>query len=152
MRGIARHTAKTIGNFWVDLTRVTYYLLLPICAVYAVVLVSQGMIQNFKPFDTAALTEPVHAQVEKKNDKGETVKGPDGKAVMEDQVTDTQIDRARADGFADRDQDAWHKRRRLYQRQRRAALREPNAVLEFPPNPVDLRDSERFDLLSRPHG
>ena len=90
VRGIARHTAKTIGNFWVDLTRVTFYLLLPISAVYALVLVSQGMIQNFKPFDTAALTEPVHAQVEKKNDKGETVKGPDGSAVMEDQVTDTQ--------------------------------------------------------------
>jgi K+-transporting ATPase ATPase A chain len=90
VRGIARHTAKTIGNFWVDLTRVTYYLLLPICVVFAVVLVSQGMIQNFKPFDSAVLTEPVHAQVEKKNDKGETVKGPDGKAVMEDQVTDTQ--------------------------------------------------------------
>jgi K+-transporting ATPase ATPase A chain len=48
------------------------------------------MIQNFKPFDTATLTEPVHAQVEKKDDKGETVKGPDGKAVMEEQVTDTQ--------------------------------------------------------------
>jgi potassium-transporting ATPase potassium-binding subunit len=90
VRGIARHTAKTIGNFWVDLTRVTYYLLVPICVVFAVVLVSQGMIQNFKPFDTAALTEPVHSQVEKKDDKGETVKGPDGKAVMEEQVTDTQ--------------------------------------------------------------
>ena len=90
VRGIARHTAKAIGNFWVDLTRVTYYLLLPICVVFAVVLVSQGMIQNFKPFDTATLTEPVHAQVEKKDDKGETVKGPDGKAVMEEQVTDTQ--------------------------------------------------------------
>src|SRR5476649_2396113 len=90
VRGIARHTSKTIGNFWVDLTRVTYYLLLPICVVFAVVLVSPGMIQNFTPFDTAALTEHVHAQVEKKNDKGETVKGPDGKAVMEEQVTDTQ--------------------------------------------------------------
>ena len=50
VRGIARHTAKTIGNFWVDLTRVTYYLLLPICVVFAIVLVSQGMIQNFKPY------------------------------------------------------------------------------------------------------
>ena len=152
VRGIARHTAKTIGNFWVDLTRVTYYLLLPICVVFAVVLVSQGMIQNFKPFDTAALTEPVHAQVEKKDDKGETVKGPDGKAVMEEQVTDTQIDRARADGFADRDQDARHQRRRLHQRQRRASFRESDAALELPPDPLDLRDSERADLLPRPHG
>jgi potassium-transporting ATPase potassium-binding subunit len=90
VRGIARHSAKTIGNFWVDLTRVTYFLLLPICIIYSVVLVSQGMIQNFKPFDTAALTEPIRAQVEKKDDKGETVKGPDGKPVMEEQVTDTQ--------------------------------------------------------------
>ena len=49
VRGIARHTAKTIGNFWADLTRVTYYLLLPICLVFALFLVSQGMIQNFKP-------------------------------------------------------------------------------------------------------
>jgi K+-transporting ATPase ATPase A chain len=90
VRGIARHTSKTIGNFWVDLTRSTYYLLLPICVVYAIVLVSQGMIQNFKPYDTATLTEPMHAQVEKKDDKGETVKAADGKPVMEEQVTDTQ--------------------------------------------------------------
>src|SRR6266576_7132109 len=47
VRGIARPSAKTIGNFWVDLVRLTYYLLLPICLVFAVVLVSQGMIQNF---------------------------------------------------------------------------------------------------------
>jgi potassium-transporting ATPase potassium-binding subunit len=90
VRGISRHTSRTIGNFWVDLTRVTYFLLLPICAVYALVLVSQGMIQNFKPYDTAALTEPIHAQVEKKDDKGGTDKGADGNPVMEEQITDTQ--------------------------------------------------------------
>ena len=73
VRGIARHTAKTIGNFWVDLTRVTYYLLLPICVVFAVVLVSQGMIQNFKPFDSASLSDPFTTQVPKMDDdKGET--------------------------------------------------------------------------------
>ena len=55
MRGIARHSAKTLGNFWVDLVRVTYYLLLPICLVFAVFLVSQGMIQNFKPYTKAKL-------------------------------------------------------------------------------------------------
>ena len=90
VRGIARHSAKTIGNFWVDLVRVSFYLLLPLSAVLAILLVSQGMIQNFKPFDTATLTERVHAQVDKKDDNGETVKGPDGEPVMEDQVTDTQ--------------------------------------------------------------
>ncbi len=92
VRGIARSSAKTLGNFWVDLVRVTYYLLLPICLVYAVFLVSQGMIQNFKPYTKAALLEPMKIQVEKKDAKGDTVKGPDGKSVMEDQtITDQTI-------------------------------------------------------------
>src|SRR5579863_6130741 len=68
VRGIARHTSKTVGNFWVDLVRVTYYLLLPVCVVFAVVLVSQGMIQNFKPYTTAKLTEPFTVQVPKLDD------------------------------------------------------------------------------------
>ena len=50
VRGIARSSAKTVGNFWVDLVRVTYYLLLPLCLVCAVLLVSQGTVQNFKPY------------------------------------------------------------------------------------------------------
>ncbi|MDD5200134.1 MAG: potassium-transporting ATPase subunit KdpA [Terrimicrobiaceae bacterium] len=90
VRGIARHTAATIGNFWVDLTRVTYYLLLPICAVLALVLVSQGMIQNFKPFDSAALVEPFTVQVPQVDAGGNAVNGPDGKPAMTDQKIDTQ--------------------------------------------------------------
>ena len=70
VRAIARHSATTLGNFWVDLVRVTYYLLLPICLVFAVFLVSQGMIQNFKPYTKATLVEPMKIQVEKKNDQG----------------------------------------------------------------------------------
>lgn len=58
VRGVARHSASTLGNFWVDLVRTTYYLLLPICLVFAVFLVSQGTIQNFKAYDTAKLVEP----------------------------------------------------------------------------------------------
>src|ERR1700746_3754433 len=90
VRAIARHSATTLGNFWVDSVRVTYYLLLPICLVFAVFLVSQGMIQNFKPYTKAALIEPMKVQVEKKNDKGETIKGPDGKAVTEEQTVTEQ--------------------------------------------------------------
>ncbi len=90
VRGIARHTSKTIGNFWVDLTRVTYYLLLPICVIYAVVLVSQGMIQNFKPYDTVSLTEPFTTQVPKVDDKGNPVVDAQGKPVMEDKKIDSQ--------------------------------------------------------------
>ncbi|MBL9185290.1 MAG: potassium-transporting ATPase subunit KdpA [Verrucomicrobiaceae bacterium] len=57
VRGIARSSAKTLGNFWADLVRVTYYLLLPICIVFAIFLVSQGMIQNFDPYTKAKTLE-----------------------------------------------------------------------------------------------
>jgi K+-transporting ATPase ATPase A chain len=53
VRGIARDKSKTIGNFWADLVRIHLYLLIPICVVFALALVSQGMIQNFKPYTTA---------------------------------------------------------------------------------------------------
>jgi K+-transporting ATPase ATPase A chain len=90
VRAIARHTARTLGNFWVDLVRVTYYLLIPICLVFAVFLVSQGMIQNFKPYTKATLVEPMKISVEKKNDQGETIKDADGKAVTEEQTVEEQ--------------------------------------------------------------
>ena len=73
VRGVARHSTETLGNFWVDLVRTTYYLLVPICVVFAVVLVSQGMIQNFKPYTKAKLTEPFTIQVAKTDEKGQPV-------------------------------------------------------------------------------
>jgi K+-transporting ATPase ATPase A chain len=57
VRGIARHTAKTVGNFWVDLVRVNLYLLLPFSIVFSLFLTSQGMIQNFKPSIRAETAE-----------------------------------------------------------------------------------------------
>ncbi len=53
VRGIARHSARTIGNFWADLVRTTYYVLVPLSVVLALFLVAQGMIQNFQPYVTA---------------------------------------------------------------------------------------------------
>ena len=92
VRGLARHSAKTIGNFWVDLVRVSYYLLLPICLVFAVFLVSQGMIQNFKPYTTAKLLEPMKISVAKVDAAGKAVLDKAGKPVMEEQtVTDQTI-------------------------------------------------------------
>jgi len=73
VRGVARHSAKTLGNFWVDLVRVTYYLLLPSCVIFAVALISQGMIQNFKPYTKAKLTESYTIQVPKTDEKGQPV-------------------------------------------------------------------------------
>src|SRR5262249_17221583 len=57
IRGIARGSAKTVGNFWVDLTRCTLWLLLPISFVAAIVLMSQGVIQNFHPSVVATTLE-----------------------------------------------------------------------------------------------
>jgi K+-transporting ATPase ATPase A chain len=57
VRGIARDKAKTIGNFWVDLVRLHLYLLIPICIVFALFLVSQGMIQNFRPTTTVTVLD-----------------------------------------------------------------------------------------------
>jgi potassium-transporting ATPase potassium-binding subunit len=91
VRGIARHSAQTLGNFWVDLVRTTYYLLLPICLVFAVFLVSQGMIQNFKPYTKARLVEPMKVLVDKKDAQGETIKAADGKPVLEEQTVTEQV-------------------------------------------------------------
>jgi potassium-transporting ATPase potassium-binding subunit len=58
IRGIARHTSKTIGNFWVDLTRSVLYVLLPLSFILALVLVSQGVVQTFSQYRTATLLQP----------------------------------------------------------------------------------------------
>jgi K+-transporting ATPase ATPase A chain len=90
VRGIARNTAKTIGNFWVDLVRVNLYLLLPICLVYAVFLISQGMMQNFKPYEKARLIEPADVQLAKKDTAGQEIRDAQGNPVMEEQNVEIQ--------------------------------------------------------------
>lgn len=91
VRGIARQSAKTLGNFWVDTVRVTYYVLVPLCFVFALFLVSQGMIQNFKPSTVAKTLEPYTTQVAKTDTAGQPILAADGKTpVMVDHVVDTQ--------------------------------------------------------------
>ena len=62
IRGIARRESKTLGNFWVDFTRANLWVLLPACMVLALIFVSQGMIQNLRPYDTAKLINPQTVQ------------------------------------------------------------------------------------------
>jgi K+-transporting ATPase ATPase A chain len=62
VRGIARHESKTLGNFWVDMTRATLWVLLPACVLGALFLVWQGVPQNFKPYATAELVDPQTVQ------------------------------------------------------------------------------------------
>ena len=81
IRGIARREKETIGNFWVDTTRSILWVLMPMCIVASLVLVSQGVIQNLKPYDTVKLVEP--QQVQRVDQNGKPVVGPDGKPVME---------------------------------------------------------------------
>jgi len=88
IRGIARRQMETIGNFWVDLVRSTLWVLLPFCVVGALVLVSQGVVQNLRPYDTVKIVEP--QQVPHLGADGKPAVGADGKPVM-DTVTDQTI-------------------------------------------------------------
>jgi potassium-transporting ATPase potassium-binding subunit len=63
IRGIARKETDKIGNFWVDTTRCLLWILLPVCLVGSLVLVSEGVVQNFKPYTTVDLIQPYTAQV-----------------------------------------------------------------------------------------
>ena len=62
IRGIARRQKETIGNFWVDMVRSSLWVLLPFCVAGALLLVSQGVVQNFRPYDKAILVEPQQVQ------------------------------------------------------------------------------------------
>src|SRR4029079_13252039 len=86
IRGIARREMETIGNFWVDLTRSLLLVLLPFCIVGALVLVSQGTIQNLKPYDTAKLVDPQTIEVDKKDGAANVITNADGTAAKESQV------------------------------------------------------------------
>jgi|KBSMisStandDraft_5_1062788.scaffolds.fasta_scaffold02681_4 K+-transporting ATPase ATPase A chain len=90
VRGFARNSAGVIGNFWVDLTRTTLYVLLPIAAVLAVALVSTGVIQNFKGYQVATILEPVTYQQPKTDSAGNALTDSGGNPVVENITTRTQ--------------------------------------------------------------
>jgi len=90
VRGFARHTLRAIGNPWVDLTRCTLYLLLPLSVVYAVFLVSQGAIQNFSAYKDVTTLEVTHYQNPKLDAAGQPVKDTQGNPVTAAAATPTQ--------------------------------------------------------------
>src|SRR6266851_5243480 len=87
IRGIARKETDKLGNFWVDTTRCLLWILLPVCLVGSLVLVSQGVVQNFKRYDTVKLLDP--QPIQKVDASGKPVVGPDGKPVMDTVSTQT---------------------------------------------------------------
>jgi K+-transporting ATPase ATPase A chain len=90
IRGFARHTTETIGNFWVDMTRSTLYILLPISTVLALVLVSQGVVQNFSTYQNVPLVESVSYDQPKLDASGNAMKDAAGNAVTEKVVVKEQ--------------------------------------------------------------
>jgi K+-transporting ATPase ATPase A chain len=90
IRGFTRHTAKTIGNFWVDMTRSTLYVLLPLSLVLAMVLVSQGVVQNFSPYKDVPLLQPNTYTETVKDAAGNAVKDKQGKEVTKQTTVTTQ--------------------------------------------------------------
>ena len=89
VRGFVRRSASGVGSFWVDMTRSTLYVLLPLSFVLALVLAAQGVPQNFKPYATVPLVEATTATETVKDADGNTVKDAEGKDVTkETQVTE----------------------------------------------------------------
>jgi potassium-transporting ATPase potassium-binding subunit len=107
-RALARASVKSIGNFWVDLTRCTLYVVIPLSILWAIPLAWLGVPQTWKSYPTAHLVEPYIGQVQKTDDKGQPVTAPapklddqgkpvigsDGKPVMTDQpvMVDQKVD------------------------------------------------------------
>jgi K+-transporting ATPase ATPase A chain len=90
IRGIARREMQTIGNFWVDFVRASLWVLLPFCIVGALLLVSQGVVQNLRPYDTARLIEKQSIEVDKKDAAGNVITKSDGTTEKETQTVSEQ--------------------------------------------------------------
>lgn len=90
IRGIARQETDAIGNFWVDFTRANLYVLLPFCIVGALLLVSQGVIQNFKPYTAVTIIDAQTVEVPTKDAEGTAITDANGDPVTETQMAATQ--------------------------------------------------------------
>jgi potassium-transporting ATPase potassium-binding subunit len=90
IRGFARHTARSIGNFWTDLTRATLYILLPLSTLLAILLVGQGVVQNFSAYKDVPTVETLAYQAPKTDAAGNPLKDTAGNPVLENLTTQKQ--------------------------------------------------------------
>jgi potassium-transporting ATPase potassium-binding subunit len=90
IRGFARHSAQAVGNVWVDLTRATLWILLPLSFVFALGLAALGVIQNLKPYEAVQTLEPVTWQQPTLGADGQAVQDAQGQPVMENRTATTQ--------------------------------------------------------------
>jgi hypothetical protein len=151
VRGIARQSAKTIGNFWVDTVRITYYLLVPDLPRVRALPRLAGHDPELQALhgreDPRALHDP---GPRRPTTRASPSWPPTARPRSRWTSRSTPRRSCRARRLADRDQDARDERRRLHQRQRRASLREPHPALQLHPDALDLRHPERAHLLPRP--
>ncbi len=91
MRGFMRRNADGVGNFWVDMTRSTLYILLPLALFLSVALVGQGVVQSFEPYQSVSLREPIHYSLPKLDADGKVLLDEQGKAITESVETRQQI-------------------------------------------------------------
>ncbi len=152
IRGFARHTMETIGNFWVDMTRSTVYILLPLATVLALVLVSQGVVQNLSAYQTVPTVETITYDTPKMDAAGNPVKDAAGNPVTEKATTKEQtlplgpaasqiaIKQLGTNGGGFFNVNSAH------------PLRESHAILQFRDDAGDPADSCRAVLHLRQHG
>ncbi len=91
IRGFSRRQVAEVGNFWVDLTRSTLYILLPLSVVLALLLISRGVVQSYAPYKQVTLLEPITVETPVKNDAGEAVLDAAGKPVTKSAQVTTQV-------------------------------------------------------------
>lgn len=91
IRGFARSTAKGIGNFWVDLVRTTLYILLPLSLILALILASQGVVQNFKPYQKVTFLQPFTYERPKLDAAGRPLKDAKGNSLAEKLTAQEQV-------------------------------------------------------------
>ena len=126
IRGLTRHNTRNLGNFWVDMTRSTLYILLPLSIILALVLVSQGVVQTLSPYATANLVQPQTGQNDQTVLTQTIAVGPAASQIAIKQLG--------------------NQRRRVLQHQLGAPFRKPHPALGFPGNAVDLADPRRAVL------
>lgn len=90
IRGLSRHCSATVGNFWADMVRCTMYVLLPLSFVLALLLVSQGVIQNFSPYQDVQTVQALHYEQPRVDADGQPVLDASGQAMTDPAVTSTQ--------------------------------------------------------------
>jgi hypothetical protein len=135
IRGFARRSARGIGNFWVDLTRSTVYVLLPLSTVLAVVFMAQGVIQNFDASKEVTTVESLSYANPKLDSNGQS-----RDRTCDDSVADAAHGTG---GLAGGHQNARNQWRRIFQRQFRSSLRESDAADELSPDDLHVSHSGR---------